>query len=70
MVVALDWACMYFGGIDCVQSVFYRVSAAVIRIIVMSAKKLMLKSVGKDKLLGEIYLLQVAITAITESEVA
>jgi chromate transporter len=70
MVVALGWAYMQFGGISWMQAVFYGVGAAVIGIIVMSAKKLTQKSVGKDKLLWAIYLLQVAVTVITQSEVA
>lgn len=70
MVVALGWAYMHFGGISWMQAVFYGVGAAVIGIIVMSAKKLTQKSVGKDKLLWAIYLLQVAVTVVTESEVA
>ena len=50
------------------QAVFYGVGAAVIGIIFMSAKKLTQKSIGKDKLLWAIYLLQVVITVVTESE--
>lgn len=68
MVVALGWAYMHFGGISWMQAVFYGVGAAVIGIIVMSAKKLTQKSIGKDKLLWAIYLLQVVITVLTESE--
>src|SRR5215216_2706316 len=49
MVVALGWAYVEFGGIGWMQSVFYGVGAAVIGIIVISAKKLTAKSVGKDK---------------------
>jgi chromate transporter len=52
------------------QAVFYGVGAAVIGIIAMSARKLTLKSVGKDKLLWAIYLLLAAVTVITESEIA
>lgn len=70
MVVALGWVYIHFGGISWMQAVFYGVGAAVIGIIVMSAKKLTQKSVGKDKLLWTIYLLQVAVTVVTESEVA
>lgn len=70
MVVALGWAYMHFGGISWMQAVFYGVGAAVIGIIFMSAKKLTQKSVGKDKLLWAIYLLQVAVTVVTQSEVA
>ncbi len=70
MVVALGWAYMHFGGLSWMQAVFYGVGAAVIGIIFMSAKKLTQKSVGKDKLLWAIYLLQVAVTVVTQSEVA
>jgi chromate transporter len=68
MVVALGWAYMHFGGISWMQAVFYGVGAAVVGIIVMSAKKLTQKSISKDKLLWAIYLLQVVITVVTESE--
>ena len=70
MVVALGWAYVRFGGISWMQAVFYGVGAAVVGIIVMSAKKLTEKSVGKDKLLWAIYLLLAAVTVITESEIA
>ncbi len=70
MVIALGWAYVRFGGLTWMQSVFYGVGAAVIGIIAMSAHKLTLKSVGKDKLLWAIYLLLAAVTIITESEVA
>ena len=70
MVVALGWAYVAYGGIAWMQAVFYGVGAAVIGIIVMSAHKLTVKSVGKDKLLWAIYLLLAAVTIITESEVA
>jgi chromate transporter len=70
MVVALGWAYVRFGGLSWMQAVFYGVSAAVIGIIAMSAKKLTQKSIGKDKLLWAIYLLLAVVTVITESEVA
>jgi chromate transporter len=70
MVVALGWAYVRFGGLPWMQAVFYGVGAAVIGIIAMSARKLTLKSVGKDKLLWAIYLLLAAVTVITESEIA
>lgn len=70
MVLALGWAYVRFGGITWMQSVFYGVGAAVIGIIVMSAKKLTSKSVGQDKLLWAIYLLLAAVTVVTESEIA
>lgn len=70
MVLALGWAYVEFGGIGWMQAVFYGVGAAVIGIIVISAKKLTTKSVGKDRLLWAIYLLLALVTVITESEIA
>lgn len=70
MVVALGWAYVRFGGLAWMQAVFYGVGSAVIGIIVMSAKKLTQKSVGKDKLLWAIYLLLAIVTVVTESEIA
>ena len=70
MVVVLGWAYVAYGGISWMQAVFYGVGAAVIGIIVMSAHKLTIKSVGKDKLLWAIYLLMAAVTIVTESEIA
>lgn len=70
MVVALGWAYMHFGGLQWMQAVFYGVGASVIGIIAMSSKKLTEKSIGKDKLLWAIYLLLVAVTVTTESEIA
>jgi chromate transporter len=70
IVLVLGWAYVRFGGLSWMQAVFYGVGSAVIGIIVMSAKKLTEKSVGKDKLLWAIYLLLAAVTIATESEVA
>ena len=70
MVLALGWSYVRFGGIGWMQAVFYGVGAAVIGIIAMSAHKLTVKSVGKDKLLWVIYLLLAAVTVVTESEIA
>jgi chromate transporter len=70
MVLALGWAYVRFGGLAWMQAVFYGVGAAVIGIIAISAKKLTIKNVGKDKLLLAIYLLMAALTVITESEIA
>ena len=70
MVVALGWAYVRFGGISWMQAVFYGVGAAVIAIIAISARKLTVKSVGKDKLLWAIYLLLAVVTVVTQSEVA
>src|SRR5438552_11023021 len=70
MVVALGWAYVSYGGLSWMQAVFYGVGAAVIGIIAMSAYKLTTKSIGKDKVLWAIYLVLVAMTVITESEIA
>ena len=70
IVLALGWAYVRFGGLPWMQAVFYGVGAAVIGIIVMSAKKLTEKSIGKDKLLWAIYLVLAAVTIATESEIA
>jgi chromate transporter len=70
MVLALGWAYVRYGGIGWMQSVFYGVGACVIGIIAISAHKLTVKSVGKDKLLWAIYLVLAAATIITESEIA
>ena len=70
MVVALGWAYVRFGGISWMQAVFYGVGAAVTGIIAMSAKKLTVKTLGKDKLLWAVYLTLAAVTIATESEVA
>ncbi len=68
MVVALGWAYQKFGGLTWMQSVFYGVGASVIAIILISAYKLTLKTIGKDKLLWAIYLVSGAVTLVTESE--
>ncbi|HEY3486738.1 MAG TPA: chromate transporter [Gammaproteobacteria bacterium] len=70
MVLALGWAYVRYGGIGWMQSVFYGVGASVIGIIAISAHKLTVRSVGKDKLLWVIYLALGIVTIITESEIA
>ena len=70
MVVALGWAYLRYGGLAWMQAVFYGVGAAVIGIIALSAFKLTLKSIGRDKLLWAIHLTVAAVTVITEDEMA
>ena len=70
MVLAIGWAYVGYGGLPWMQAVFYGVGAAVIGIIAISAYRLTKRTVGKDKLLGLIYLVLAAVTAITESESA
>lgn len=68
MVLALGWAYVQYGGIGWMQAVFYGVGACVIAIIANSAYKLTEKMI-KGKLVWLIYLISIAITVITESEI-
>ncbi len=68
MVVALGWAYEAYGGLAWMQAVFYGVGASVIAIILISAYRLTLKTIGRDKLLWAIYLVSGTITLVTESE--
>ena len=69
MVVALGAAYVAYGGLAWMQAVFYGVGAAVIGIIALSAYKLTVRSIGKDRLLWAIYLVAAGVTIITESEI-
>jgi len=69
MVCALGWAYVAYGGLAWMQAVFYGIGAAVIGIITLSAYKLTVKSIGKDKLLWIIYLISMVITVVIESEI-
>jgi chromate transporter len=68
MVLALGWAYVLYGGLPWMQAVFYGVGASVIGIIALSAYKLTLKTIGKDKLLWAVFLAGAVVTIITESE--
>ncbi len=68
MVVALGWLYTLYGGLSWMQAVFYGVGACVIGIIAVSAYKLTLKTVEKNKLLWFVYLVLAVFTAVTESE--
>jgi chromate transporter len=68
MVLAIGWAYVQYGGMGSVQAVFYGVGPCVIGIILLSAYKLTVKTVGRDRLLWAFYLLSAAVTIITESE--
>ncbi len=68
MVVALGVAYVSYGGLVWMQAVFYGVGAAVIGIIALSAYKLTLKNIGRDKLLWAIYLAAAIVTIVTQSE--
>jgi chromate transporter len=69
MVVALGWAYTLYGGLSWMQAVFYGVGASVIGIIAVSSYKLTRRTIGKDWLLWSIYLVSMACTVVTESEV-
>src|SRR5439155_22728468 len=69
MVVAIGAGYTRYGGIGWMQAVFYGVGAAVIGIIAMSAYKLTMKNIGRDKLLWAIFLVSAAVTVITKSEI-
>jgi chromate transporter len=68
MVVALGMAYVAYGGLSWMQAVFYGVGAAVIGIIAISAYKLTMKNVGKDRLLWAIFIVALVVTVVTESE--
>lgn len=70
MVVALGWAYVNYGGIGWMQAVFYGVGAAVIGIIAISAHKLTVKNIGKDKLLWAIFLTVAVTTVVAQAEIA
>jgi chromate transporter len=69
MVVALGWAYTQYGGLSWMQAVFYGVGASVIGIIAVSSYKLTRRTIGKDWLLWSIYVVSMACTVVTESEV-
>jgi chromate transporter len=68
MVVAIGWAYVRYGGLAWMQGAFYGVGAAVIGIIAISAYKLTIKNVGRDRLLWGIYLVTAGVTVWTQSE--
>lgn len=68
MVLAIGKAYVSYGGIPWMQAVFYGVGACVLGIIAISAYKLTIKSVARDKLLWAIYAFSAALTVLTKSE--
>src|SRR5512135_2276403 len=70
VVPALGWAYVRYGGLGWMQAVFYGVGAAVIGIITMSAYKLTMKAIRRDRLLWAIWLVAMSVTVITETETA
>jgi chromate transporter len=68
MVLAAGWAYVTYQGLDWLQALFYGVGAAVIAIIAHQATKLTRRTLGRDRLLGAIFLVIAAVTVATESE--
>ena len=68
MVLVIGWAYVLYGGLSWMQAVFYGVGPSVIGIIAISAYKLTIRTIGRDRLLWLIYLTSVLTTVITESE--
>jgi chromate transporter len=69
MVLALSLLYVRYGGLAWMQGAFYGIGAAVIAIIARSAVKLVKMTVQKDKLLWAIFLVMMAVTAVTASEI-
>jgi chromate transporter len=68
MVLGIASAYVALGGLPWMQGVFYGVGAAVIAIIVRSVQKLTKLTLVKDPLLWAVFVINGAVTAVTESE--
>src|SRR5258708_7536698 len=69
MVLALSAFYVAYGGLSWMQGVFYGVGAAVIAIIGRSVIKLTRLTLAKDPVLWGVFAVNVAVTALTESEI-
>ncbi len=69
MVLALSLLYVRYGGLAWMQGAFYGIGAAVIAIIARSAVKLVKMTVQKDRLLWGIFLVMMAVTALTATEI-
>ncbi|HKH91283.1 MAG TPA: chromate transporter [Gemmatimonadaceae bacterium] len=69
MVLALSAAYLRYGGLSWMRGAFYGIGAAVIALIVHSAWKLVRKTVGVDRLLWAIVIVNAALTAWSEREI-
>jgi chromate transporter len=69
MVLGLAAVYVELGGLPWMQAVFYGVGAAVIAIIARSVQKLTKLTLAKDPLLWAVFAINVAVTALTESEI-
>lgn len=68
MVLLLAAAYVHFGQLAWIRGLFYGIGAAVSAIIVRSAWKLILKTIGRDYLLWGLFLALAVTTVWTESE--
>ena len=69
MVLTLAAAYVHFGQLVWIQGLFYGIGAAVSAIIVRSAWKLIIKTIGRDYVLWALFLLVAVTTAWTQSEI-
>jgi chromate transporter len=69
MVLGIGYAYVAYGGLPCMQAIFYGVGASVIGIIAIGSYKLTTKSIGKDKLMWAIFIVLAITTFITEQEI-
>ncbi len=69
MVLALSLLYVRYGGLAWMQGAFYGIGAAVIAIIARSAVKLVKMTVQRDRLLWGIFLVMMAVTALTAKEI-
>jgi chromate transporter len=68
LVVALGWAYTRFQGFAWVQAMFYGVGAAVVGTIAVSAKRLTVANIGRDKLLWTIHALLALATILGRTD--
>jgi chromate transporter len=68
MVLLLSAAYLRFGELSWIRGAFYGIGAAVIAIVARGAHKLLVASVGRDRLLWLIVLLNTVVVAWTEAE--
>ena len=69
MVLTLAAAYVHFGQLAWIQGLFYGIGAAVSAIIVRSAWKLIIKTIGRDYVLWALFLLVAVTTVWTQSEI-
>ena len=68
MVMALSAVYLRYGGLRWIQGAFYGIGATVIAVIAYSAFRLVKRTVGADRMLWAIVILNAALTAWTERE--